>query len=129
MITAWNKSVDWELVKRIVEEHPELDLYSVARRAGVSYGYLSRHFAAMVGSDAGFKKQQIKNRIVKAKKLLTETDKSIVEIAAECGFAHRNHMDWWFRKFGLLSPAEFRKFFKTEVGIHENTRVSVPVGT
>ena len=47
-------------------------------------------------------------RLIKAKELLTDTDKKITEIAMECGFFDNAHFCKEFKKFYGKTPKEFR---------------------
>lgn len=51
----------------------------------------------------------IRRRVEHARKLLLETDKSIVEIAYDCGFADQVHLTKSFGRIMGISPAAYRK--------------------
>lgn len=48
-------------------------------------------------------------RLSKAKELLTNTKKSIEEIAEECGFSSANYFGLIFKRKEMLSPIQYRK--------------------
>jgi AraC family transcriptional regulator len=48
-------------------------------------------------------------RIGRAKKLLTDTDLPIADIALRTGFASQSHFTTTFRKFVWTTPKAFRK--------------------
>jgi len=48
-------------------------------------------------------------RIMHAQKLLAETDKTMLEIAFDCGYTNTSYFNRQFRKYCSLSPVEFKK--------------------
>jgi AraC family transcriptional regulator len=48
-------------------------------------------------------------RVNRAKELLRQTDRSLSEIAIECGFFDQSHFNKSFRAATACSPGEFRK--------------------
>ncbi|MBQ0110458.1 MAG: helix-turn-helix transcriptional regulator [Oscillospiraceae bacterium] len=55
----------------------------------------------------------ISSRIHKAQNLLIATDKSISDIAEECGYDNTNHFNRQFKKQTGLNPGEYRKANRT----------------
>ena len=51
-------------------------------------------------------------RIMHARKLLLETDKTIIEIAFECGYQNTSYFNRQFRLYCEISPTVFREEFK-----------------
>jgi AraC family transcriptional regulator len=48
-------------------------------------------------------------RVNRAKELLLQTDRSLLDIAMECGFFDQSHFNKTFRAATNLSPGEYRK--------------------
>jgi len=51
-------------------------------------------------------------RIMHARKLLAETDKTIIEIAFDCGYENTSYFNRQFRKYCEMHPSAFREQFK-----------------
>ena len=83
-----------------------LSLSVLARQVGYSLPYLSERFKQTMGS--GFKEYLIKIRIDEACRLLANTDKKIVDIAADVGYTDVNFFYSVFRRITGQSPREFR---------------------
>ena len=73
----------------------------------ISRSYLSKKFKAVTGF--GFKEYIVNVRIKNACRLLLETNKSITDIAFECGFNDSNYFGDSFRKIKGISPRKYRK--------------------
>lgn len=74
--------------------------------------FLNKNYIAHVFKDeTGFSLMNyvISLRINKAKLLLTETDKSITDIAVECGYSDFTYFSKQFKKNTGLTPSRFRK--------------------
>jgi AraC family transcriptional regulator len=84
-----------------------LDLKTIAEAAGISPSHFARRFRATVGKAPH--QYLIQIRIDRAKRLLSESDKGIAEIAFACGFASQEHMTRRFKRSCGLTPAGFRK--------------------
>jgi AraC family transcriptional regulator len=84
-----------------------LSLEEIAGAVGLSPGHFTRQFKASVGMAPH--KHLIRLRLERAKRLLRETDRSIAQIALECGFPHREHMTHFFARFAGTTPAVFRR--------------------
>jgi AraC family transcriptional regulator len=91
-----------------MEAHLErsLDLATIAEAAGISPSHFARRFRATVGKAPH--QYLIQIRIDRAKRLLSESDKSIAEIAFACGFASQEHLTRLFKRTCGLAPAGFR---------------------
>jgi AraC family transcriptional regulator len=87
-------------------EH-SLDLPKIAEATGLSPSHFARRFRSMVGVAPHQYLMQI--RIDRAKRLLSETDRGIAEIAFACGFANQEHLTRLFKRSCGLTPAGFRK--------------------
>lgn len=92
-----------------MEAHLErsLDLATIAEAAGISPSHFARRFRATVGKAPH--QYLIQIRIDRAKRLLSESDKGIAEIAFACGFASQEHLTRLFKRTCGLTPAGFRK--------------------
>lgn len=74
--------------------------------------FLNKNYIAHVFKDeTGFSLMNyvISLRVNKAKLLLTETDKSITDIATECGYSDFTYFSKQFKKNTGLTPSKFRK--------------------
>ncbi len=74
---------------------------------GVSYPYFRRLFREKTGISA--KQYQITVRIQRARDFLSNTDKSVKEIAGLLGFNSAFHFSTQFKQATDLSPTEFRQ--------------------
>jgi len=84
-----------------------VDLPTIAESTGLSPSYFARQFRATVGKAPHQYLMQI--RIDRAKRLLSETDRGIAEIAFACGFANQEHLTRLFKRSCGLTPAGFRR--------------------
>jgi LacI family transcriptional regulator len=80
---------------------------ALARRFPVSRRTLSRRFQEYVGHPPG--EEIRRTRLRQARRLLTETDLSLTEIAMACGFADLSHMDRSFRSALGITPGSVRQ--------------------
>ncbi|MBF2084634.1 AraC family transcriptional regulator [Thermoleptolyngbya sp. C42_A2020_037] len=84
----------------------EIKLADLANLLGISQFHFSRLFKQSVGlSPYQYLLQQ---RIETAKRLLKQTDDSIVEIALRCGFNSHSHLTQQFRKATGTTPSRYR---------------------
>lgn len=84
-----------------------ISLQEIANAAYRSPSHLARVFAAEVGMPPH--RYLISLRIKRAQQLLSRTDRSIAEIALDCGFTHQEHLTRLFRKHLETTPAAFRR--------------------
>lgn len=97
-----------EVATYIYEHFSEhLSLESVSDKFNLSRSYLSKKFKKATGF--GFKEYIINVRIQNACRMLLETNKSITDIAFECGFNDSNYFGDAFRKAKGVSPHKYRK--------------------
>ena len=93
-----------------VHEHladPELSVTGAAEALGVSREYLSRRFRGETGITLrDFIRTE---RMARARLLLRNTDRSVSEIAAQCGYADPGHFTRVFRKETGLAPGAWRR--------------------
>lgn len=85
----------------------DISLADVASMAHLNPSYFSKKFKAVNGF--GFKDYINKVRINHSEKLLLETDKSITDIAFECGYINSNYFGDAFKHLNNVSPSVFRK--------------------
>jgi len=92
-----------------------IKLREVADYVGFSQGYFSRLFSKVTGDS--FTSYVQKTRMERAKKLLTETNLSVTEIAFQAGFSSIQCFYQTFHKAENCSPSQYRKNReKTESG-------------
>lgn len=87
--------------------HQHLRRDDVARIAGVSPSHFSKLVTERMGRS--FSSLLMQMRVTRAKELLVQSDHSLTDIAAECGFFDQSHFTKVFRSSTSLSPGEFRK--------------------
>jgi AraC-like DNA-binding protein len=98
-ITEW---IRVHLSKRI-------SLKNVAYEFNYSREYLSRFFKKNMGM--GVQEYINKMRIAKARELLVESDKNILEIASELGFADDKYFLKLFKRYEKITPGEYRRAY------------------
>ena len=84
-----------------------LSLRHISDKFDMNKSFLSKRFKTATGF--GFKEYIINLRIQNACRLLLETNKSITDIAFECGFNDSNYFGDSFRKIKGISPRKYRK--------------------
>lgn len=84
-----------------------ITLEDLAARANYSRASLVRNFKKTFGTTPF--EFLIAVRIRRAEQLLAETDKSVAEIAQDCGFYDSSHFMRFFRRKTGLSPSEYRR--------------------
>ncbi|MBO5352387.1 MAG: helix-turn-helix domain-containing protein [Lachnospiraceae bacterium] len=86
-----------------------LSLEKVAEEAGFSTSHFSRVFRTQLGMS--FSDYVCNVRLQHVKEQLLRTDKSIMEIALDCGYCHGDYLAAQFRQKTGMTPTEFRKNF------------------
>ncbi len=84
-----------------------LSLDSIAATAGLSPAHFARRFKASTGEAPH--QHLLRLRLARAKRLLRESDRSIAQIAYECGFSHQEHMTRFFGRLTGTTPAAYRR--------------------
>ncbi len=84
-----------------------ITLNDVAAHLHLNASYFSKKFKSVNGFS--FKEYLNTVRINHAEQLLLETQKSITEIAFECGYGSNNYFGDAFKRLNGLSPTDFRK--------------------
>lgn len=94
---------------REIDEYPERSngLSTLAARACISPAHFSRVFKQLTAMNV----TQYVNakRIVRAKELLASTDRSIEEIARNCGYETTAHFHRIFKRLADMTPSHYRK--------------------
>jgi AraC family transcriptional regulator len=86
----------------------DLTLEAVARQVGYSPYHFARLFRRATGES--LHQLVLRERIARARRLLTETDLPLARVAGECGFAHQSHLTRVFRQeLGHTPRAERRE--------------------
>lgn len=96
-------------VKEYLDLHynEKISLDNLSEKFFINKFYLTRIFKSQFGVSINSYISQV--RITHAKQLLRFTDKTIEEIAAECGINDANYFSRMFKKIEGVSPHEFRK--------------------
>lgn len=91
-----------------MEEHlgEPLDRDSVARAAGLS----GSHFSHLIREKTGrtFTDLMAQYRVDRAKAMLRRTNKSIIQIALECGFEDQSYFSRVFKRYAGTTPRTYR---------------------
>ena len=84
-----------------------ITLEDAAKNSTVSATYLSRSFKKEIGY--GFKEYLVTYRLTQAEAMLIEyPDKTILDIAYECGFNDSNYFTTSFKKYYGITPSDLR---------------------
>ena len=91
-----------------IDAHLERDikLADLARLLDMSQFHFSHLFKQSIGISPY--QYLIQQRVERAKKLLKQTDRLIVDIALECGFNSHSHLSKKFRQFTGMTPKAYR---------------------
>jgi AraC family transcriptional regulator len=85
----------------------EFSLSRLAEEAGISEFYFNRLFKKATGMPPS--QYLIGLRVNEAKRLLTETDQSVIQTGLSVGYSNPSHFAQVFRKQTGLTPSEYRK--------------------
>ena len=118
------KSSNYAVIKKVInyiKENPtaDLSLGTVASMAGFSEVYFHNCFKASTGETlhAYVETQRIKS----AARMLLSTDKTLTEIAYECGFSSQSYFSYAFKRRMGVTPREYSKrIFEQYGGDSEN---------
>lgn len=83
-----------------------LTIGDIARAAGFHSGHFTRFFKATAGVPP--RRYLTEVRVERAKELIRTSDKSITQIAEECGFVDQSHLSNIFRSRVGMTPRAFR---------------------
>lgn len=84
----------------------KLSLETIATQLNMSVYYFCELFTQSMGIPPY--KYVLQQRVERAKQLLKQSEKSLTEIAFECGFAHQSHLNRHFRKLTGVTPKRYR---------------------
>ncbi|GAA6617865.1 helix-turn-helix domain-containing protein [Scytonema sp. NUACC26] len=95
-------------VVEYINEHlsQDIKLADLAQLLGISQFHFSHVFKQSVGI-APYQ-YLLQQRIERAKQLLKQTDRTIVDIALECGFSSHSHLSKQFRQLTGMTPRTYR---------------------
>ena len=104
-----------DLIKRIydatiyINNHymDDISAKAICKDISLSYNYFSNVFKNITGLT--FKDYLIKTRISHAEQDLLSTDKSITDIAIDCGFNNTSYFISTFKKLKKITPSKLRK--------------------
>jgi transcriptional regulator GlxA family with amidase domain len=101
-------------VQRWIADHPESDLSvaSLSSRAQMSERSFARWFVHEVGVTPGRYVEQV--RVEAARRVLEESDESIVLVARACGFGTAETMRRSFLRALRVGPTEYRRRFRSQ---------------
>lgn len=97
----------------LIEENyadSDYNISLLAEAMGISSVYAGQKFKKVF--DKSFNTVLAEYRCSQAAKLLTQTDKKSVEIAALCGFKSDTYYNYTFKKYMQSTPQQYRKAYK-----------------
>ncbi|MGB8453819.1 MAG: PocR ligand-binding domain-containing protein [Anaerocolumna sp.] len=103
-----NNDVIKKAVSYIANNYPaDITLENVASQVHLNPAYFSNIFKQSIGSS--FKEYLNMVRIEESKRLLSNTDYSIIDIAIAVGFEDQSYFSKVFKKYTGLTPKQFKK--------------------
>lgn len=84
----------------------KIELEALAKLLGMSQFHFSRLFKQSIGISPY--QYAIQQRVERAKQLLKNSDRAIIEIALDCGFSSHSHLSRQFRQLTGMTPKAFR---------------------
>jgi AraC family transcriptional regulator len=96
-----------EFINSNLDKEQTVALAALAEEVQMSYFHFSRAFKQSMGVSPNV--YMIEQRVDRAKKLLSETDLPIAEIALRVGFASQSHFTTTFRRLAWATPKAFRE--------------------
>jgi len=107
VITTSNPSIE-RLIKHInTNFNQQISLEGVAKMLNLTPPYLSRLFLKTTGFN--FKEYLLTIRIKNAKHMLKNTNKSVRQIAYDCGFNDSNYFSKVFKEAMGISPLQYKR--------------------
>ena len=98
-----------EFIHENLDQEQTVALAAVAKVVQMSYFHFSRAFKQSTGVSPNV--YMTERRIERAKKLLSQTDATIADIALRTGFASQSHFTTTFRRLAWTTPKAFREMF------------------
>ncbi len=92
---------------RLLRSRPEDPLPQIADSLGISDGYLRKLFRQKLGITP--KHYQLTEQLLFAKKLLHESDMTVEQVAANCGFQSSRRLQDNMQRLLQLTPSQIRK--------------------
>jgi transcriptional regulator GlxA family with amidase domain len=92
------------MIERMGED---MSLSEPAAACGLSANYFARAFKQSMGTPPH--RWMLLQRVLRAKSLLRDADRSLIDIAAACGFADQSHFTRVFTSIVGASPGAWRK--------------------
>jgi AraC-like DNA-binding protein len=89
----------------------DLSITALSRECGLSASHFARAFRVSLGMAPH--QWIVKQRIARAKQLMSDSDESLVEIALICGFVDQSHLCRVFLRETGTSPAQWRRRYGT----------------
>jgi AraC-like DNA-binding protein len=87
-----------------------LSMHEMAERAGLSDTHFNRRFQQLLRMTPTDYLHTV--RVQVARRLLSETQRTIAEVAMECGYCDQSHLTRHFRKLTGIPPASYRRRFQ-----------------
>ena len=87
-----------------------ISMQEVAEQVGMDYYQFSRFFRRM--TNKRFNEYLSELRLSRAKKMLLTDDKTVSEVAMECGFDYLSYFSDKFKKLYGIAPQDFRKKYR-----------------
>ena len=85
----------------------KLSLKVMAQQVDMSRYYFAAQFKQAMGTSPY--QYVVEQRVAKAKKLLSQKERSLAQIALECGFASQSHFNKVFRQYVGTTPKHYRQ--------------------
>ena len=85
----------------------DLSLEAMAKQAGMSRYYFASQFKQAMGISPY--QYVVRQRLKRARKLLEEKQRSLLQIALDCGFASQSHFNKVFRQHVGTTPKKYRE--------------------
>jgi AraC family transcriptional regulator len=89
----------------------KIELTDLAQLLGISQFHFSHLFKQAIGVSPY--QYLIQQRIERAKQLLQQLDRSIMDVALDCGFNSHSHLSKQFRQFTGMTPKAYRVSFRS----------------